>query len=278
MPEDIAGMPTVEAITAAMEAAGAQESTPPTPPAAPVVAAAPDPDPAIPAPATEEVPPKPLELTDKSVVIDPADGQQKTWGEIKAERLRREDYTRKTMTLAEERKAFAAERAKATADQAVAKAKAALAALPDLPEDDPYAKHIAELRKQNEAVLAIQQQAAEDARLAQEDAARARLDADVARVSAEHKLSEREINFVGTELLRRINSGEAVTLDLVAKEFVDYRTAQQEEAVNAWKEKHRVGSDAAIDVAPAAPAPAVSPLPGAPGFLEAVMAHMGIKT
>lgn len=55
--------------------------------------------------ATEETPaePKPIELSDDSLVLD-TDGQAKPWKEIKAERLRQADYTRKTQQLAEERK------------------------------------------------------------------------------------------------------------------------------------------------------------------------------
>lgn len=267
-----------DSVTADLEAMGQAQAPPDTPPSAPAPVAVPDPQtPVAPAAAAvAEVPPEPLALTDKSVVVDPATGEQKTWGEIKAERLRWADYTKKTMAAADERRQVESMKAQFQAEQNAAQASQNLANLPELPEDDPYAQRIRAIEAHQQAQYEAQNaqyQQLESERLA---AASARLDADISRVASEKKLDEREMDYVGREMYARIQRGESVTLDDVATQFVGYREQQRTLAVKEWQEKHRVGSPAASVAVPAAGTPTEMPVPGTRGFVDSMLAELGM--
>lgn len=273
------------AITADLEAEPGEAAAPSPEPASEATATATTTDDkaqdaAAPA-APEPEPPKadPVSLSDDTVIVDPSNGQPTTWGKLKSASLRHADYTRKTMELAEARRNFETERAKWQAEQQIAAARAAseraLAALPQLPPDDPYTQHLAAIREQQQALLQAQQaerEALETERIA---AARARLDAEEAKAVETYKLEDRERNFVGNELLRRLSGGDvAATYDSVAREYAEWREAQiasaREAAVREFKEKHRVSAPAA---AAAAPAPGVAtemPRPGTRAMFEAM--------
>lgn len=240
------------------------EPAPPAPAApveAPPAAAEPAPSAETTPPAPEPSAPTPVTLADNTIVVDPADGQQKTWGEIKSERLRQADYTRKTMELAEQRRQFAADKAAEQAAKIAAEVKKATDALP---EDDPYAAGQRLLFQQMNALTEAQQQERawlEEQRVA---AARTRLEAEEAQASEQYKLAARERDIVGQQLYARISSGDhAATFSAVAKEFAEWRDALRKEAeeagVKSWQEKHRVGAGTA-----AAPAPVAAGTPPPP--------------
>jgi len=231
-------------------------------------------------PATEPpaaVAPEALELTDKSLVKDPDSGEMKTWGEIKAERLRWKDYTQKRMADAELHRQYAAQEEQRQAQFDAWKAQQSLSAAPELPEDDPYAQRIRAIEAQQNAYLVAQRtqfEALESERVA---AASSRLDADISRVSSEYKLDEREMDYVGREVLSKLQRGEVATIDDVAKQFVGYRTAQRELAIKEWKDKHSVGSPAAAVAVPATGTPEEMPVPGTRNFADRMLAELGIS-
>src|SRR5512133_2254629 len=198
------------AITDELNGAGHEAAPPPAPETSPAAQAT-EPDKAqadAPAAAAPEAPPAPtapIALKDTDRVVDPADGAEKTWAEVKAERLRHADYTRKTMELAEARRAWEAEKVAAQTAAAVEKARASRAKLPD---DDPYAQNINALDEQFQALMAAQQAQQQFLEQQQVAAARARLDADEARAAEQYKLGERDRTIVGQELLRRMSAGD----------------------------------------------------------------------
>lgn len=276
-----------EAVTADLQQPGQAEQAPAQ--AAPVAVAEQTAAPAV--PAAEAVAPAPgapvsISITDTSLVVDPATGEQKTLGEVKAERLRWSDYTRKTMALAEERKQVEALRAQYEAEQSAMKARQGISnlQLPELPDDDPYAQHIkataAQLKAveaQTQAYLAAQQQQVAAAEAERFAAANARLDAEIAKTREAYKLDDSEMDIVGRDVLARMQRGENVTLEDSAKRFSAYREGQRQAAIKQWQEQHRVSAPAGAPSVPSAGVAADVPLPGKPGFMEAVLADMGFK-
>lgn len=252
--------PTVEQITAGLDAIEQAEapasSTPAPASSAPEAAASPAEVPAAPvaeitAPAASE--PTPLTLTDATVVIDPADGKPRPWGEIKAERMLRADYSRKMHAVGEMRRELEAAKLKSIQEAQAAELKAAEDALAKLPEDDPYAQHSGLLQKQLSALAKAQaaqqellvrdaqerRQALEQAELA---ASQAALAAEEKRLAVEFGLPQEEIELVEMQYAMRSRKGEQVTLESIAKERKAKLAALEEAAVKSFKEKHRIGS------------------------------------
>ena len=222
---------------------------------------------ATPAAETQEQPPTPLKLTDKSLVEDPANpGELKPWGEIKAERLRWKDYTQKRMAEAETLRQYEANEKLRQAEYEAWKTKQQIGTEDVLPTDDPYALRIRALEAKQEAALAQQSMQAQTLQQERFAAARARLDAEEARVTSEYKLNEREMDIVGRDLLARMGRQEQATLADVAKEFAEYRESIRAAGLKEWQEKHRVGSPAAAVAVPAAGTPNDIPVPGTRAF------------
>lgn len=287
------GMPTAEQITADLESVGqAAPAAPETPaPAAPTEGTEPvAPAAGTPAPATATpdpaATPTPLELTDTTLVRDPFDQKVKPWGEIKSERMLRADYSRKMHAVGEMRREAEAMRIKAEADARQAQIMAERAKLPELPEGDPFAVHQAALQKQLDAQAEAQnklqealqrdaQERMEQARQAELAASELSLAAKREKLGVEHQLDAAELDIVEREYWFRSRKGEPVSLDSVAKERADRIKAIEARAVAAFKEKHRVGSDAAGAPAPATGTATKVLTPGSPGFTEAVAEELG---
>jgi hypothetical protein len=294
MPEDV--VMTTEQITADLEAGHAEPSSEvpapdsQEPPASPesskpeVPVAGEPPAPVTVDPATST----PLTLTDTILVVDPSDGKTKPWGEIKAERMLRADYSRKMHIVGEMRREAEALKLKLEAEAKQAELKAKFASLPKLADDDPYTMHQNAMREQLEALT--EQQRLQQQRLEQE--AQERMEAlrqtelaasRVALAAEEKRLADTygfkddlagEIAVVEREYWHRKQQDPTVTLDSVAKErraLIDKISAAAEKA---FKEKHRVGSEAAAPAAPVAGTGTPIPLPGSRGFTDAIAAEM----
>lgn len=274
--EVVSGRPDGDMILAAMQE-GMAPAAPPAEPATPALEPEPVAAAAEPAPVAAEVPTSfRSKLRGEEVEVPLYEGSAINPLLVEAVNKLR-DYTSGKMALADERRAFEAEMREWRAAVEAEKAKTALADLPELPEDDPYAAHIAAVRKQNEAILEAHRADRESAQAAEMTAARARLDADITRVTTEFKLGEREMNFVGQELYRRMAGGEQVSLDVVAKEFTAWRDGVEESAVRRWKDKHRVDAPPAASAAPVAGTPVEIKTPKSPGFVDDLLMEMGLR-
>ena len=263
-----------DGITADLQAMDKEDTTPP--PAAEVQATpeevAPAPETVTPAPEPEQQAQEPKQLADTDLVVDPLDGAVKKWGEVKAERLRHADYTKKTMAVAEERKAFEAQKAQFAADQQMAQIKAQRAALPQLPEDDPYAQTIRAQQDQLEALAKYQalmqeqmQQAVADRELA---ASKVALDALEKQITTDFKLSAKDTDRVLREYYVRSQTGEQISPLDVAKERRAEIDALKAEGEKEFKERHRVASPAAAASTPGAAAKETDLVPGTRGFRD----------
>ena len=267
-----------DAITADLTAMDKVEETPP--PAPEVAAASETPASQVPPAATAAaIPDAPLALSDKSRIIDPADGVEKTWGEIKAERLRWKDYTQKTQSIAETRKQVEQAEALRQAQWNALQAQQAAAGQADLPEDDPYAIRIkaAEAQMKYLAEADAQRQRAFDEQMnqAQTKENQAALEAAEKKIATDFGFEQREIDLVEAEFLRRGHAGEEVTLEGVAKDYKAYLDAREEKAVAKFKEKHRVSAPAGGASIPAAGVTDSIPVPGSRGFLDAIREEVG---
>jgi hypothetical protein len=187
-----------------------------------------------------------------------------------------QDYTRKMMAVANDRRAVEAERLAWQAEQI----KAQQSTLPDLPEDDPYAQRIAAQQKQLE--LLAQQTSGVEQFLANQrserelDLSRAALALEEKRLATEHGLTPEQIKTVEYEYYRREKSGEEVSLDAIAKSHASMLAQVKADAIREWKEKKRVGAPAGGASSPATgSAPAVI-TPKSPGFIEAFMNELGV--
>ncbi len=268
------GMPTADQITAEWEAGQAAQAEPVASTTADPAQAETQTESAAPVEAApaEVAPPAALKLTDSSLVEDPADGQVRPWGEIKAERLRQADYTRKTMAVAEQQRQIEAMRQQMEAAAAAEKLRAAQASLPVLPDDDPFAQHQKLLHEKltlaEQAIRTMQEQtaAAEKSRILSES--RAALAAEEKRMTDEHGFKAREIGIVEDEYMRRRTAEPGITLQSVAKEYADYLADLKKASVEEFKNKHRVGSDAASGAVPATGTATPAITPGAPGFAD----------
>jgi hypothetical protein len=188
-----------------------------------------------------------------------------------------EAFHQKMQALADERKQFEAQKAEQLAALEAEKVKARAAALPQLPDDDPYAQRIKATEEIVQAALAQQQARFAALEAERSAAAAARLDADIQRVSSQHKLDEREMSWVGRELYDRLMRGEQSSLDSVAQEFVAYRNALRTTAIEEFKQTHRVGTPPATVGSPAAGPPETMPVPGSKGFHEAILQEIGAR-
>ena len=278
MPTDRDGI--AEAITADLTAMDTA-ATPPAPEVeAAAVEVAPENTPPAETPAPAADAPTPLVLTDKSIVEDPANpGEFKSWGEIKADRLRHADYTKKTMALAERQREFDAAEARRQAAFDAWKAQQEAAKMPDLPEDDPYAQRIRAIEAQAKYLAEVdaQRQRAHEEQMEQTklESRRAALDAEEKRLTDQYKFEQREMDIVEAEFYRRGKAGENVTLEAVAKDYRSYLDAKEEAAVARWKEKNRVSAPAATISVPAAGTTDSIPVPGSRGFLDAIREEVG---
>ena len=269
-----------DAITADLTARDTMETSPaPEVAAAPEITFAPTPPAETPAPATGAVPATPFKLTDTSLVEDPATGEMVEWGKIKADRLRQADYTKKTMALAEERRQYEAAESRRQAAFEAYKAQQVSAALPELPEDDPYAQRIRAIEAQAKYLAEVdaQRQQAYEAQMQQAQAQESRvaLEAAEKKLAADFGFDQREIELVEAEYYRRGMTGETPALDQIAKEYKAYLTAKEEAAVSRFKEKHRVSAPASGVSVPAAGVTDSTPVPGSRGFLDAIREEVG---
>lgn len=279
MPDEVQGTSIAAQITADLEASGQAAPAPEAPAEAEPAAVE---TPAVPAETTaslaEGAAPEPLKLTDSTVVLD-TDGNPRPWGEIKAERMRQADYTRKTQQLAELRREALAVKAEAEAQAQAAKLAAELAKLPALPEDDPYAQHNAANR---EAIRALTEQQAkfqqqmqaealermEMAKQAQLEASQIALEAKRRQLRSEFKLDDDDLEFVERRYLSLRSQDKPASLEEIAKAQRAKIDRLEQEAIKKFKEQHRVGSDAGGASSPGSGADAPALTPSSPGFAE----------
>ena len=226
--------------------------------------------------------PKVMRLKDTDIVVDPADDTEKTWGEVKAERLRHKDYTQKTMALADERRSIAEEKAQIAAMQEQARIVAEMAKLPELPEDDPYAQHMKAQQAQLAAVSKYQFEMAQqfEQRVAarEMEASRIALQAKEQQLMADHGLDKRELEQVEREYYHRSNIGETVDIDQIAKDHSAWKASLKEQAIKEFKTKHRTNAPAAAASIPAAAQDDERPQPGSRGIRERILEELSAFT
>ncbi|MFA5897987.1 MAG: hypothetical protein WC829_02620 [Hyphomicrobium sp.] len=282
--DEVVGMPTADQITAELEAGyaaqadpGASETAAPAPVEKQTEAPAAAPEPV--AVKTDDPAAEPLTIADTALVVDPLDGKAKPFSEIaKSERLRASDATRKWKEAAEMKREAEALRQQFEAATAAEKIRAAQAALPALPDDDPFAQHTRLLNEKvqlaEQAIRTMQEQTAATERERVLLASRAALATEEKRMADDYKFSAREIGIVEDEYMRRRATEPGITLQSVAKDFSDYLAGREEAKVREFKDQHRVSSDAAKIEAPATGTAEEVPLPGAPGFAERIASEM----
>lgn len=204
------------------------------------------------APPSEEAPPPPpptpLTLTDDTLVTD-ADGTIRPWKEIKAERLMRADYSRKTEEISDERKRFNAwaqqqqsamqELQTKLEEYEFARSMQELGAFPD---DDPYkpviTKLLTEINRLKATIPQATQRFEEATREQKAESGRQALQREEARLMttyASEGLTQRELDIAQRNWLNELSKGNKITMEDSVRDYLNYIKDREVKAVERFK-------------------------------------------